>query len=442
MKLMNLFLCLLLSVCISSAGAEEKAMAESFPELLQVTQKTREQKVSSDYIILRTYPDTARDDVDAELTACVERMSEAGKSIADELKQSDVRLDTGAVYFRTGTATLSFLVLSEITAGSKMIQTDFESTVYNMETGKKIQLPDLFKDWKKASVMLSEKVRQQISAAYPGEDADADELKKISDPVELKRASFVMTPARIMLTYAAEKLYPGRNAVLHVSIYYDEITKYLTAEAKKETDNSMYPAAALTFDDGPARFSTRTVMNGLRDAGAEATFFVVGRMVQKSPDLLNREQSSGYQIGSHTFDHGYNKRESEILEDRDKMAELISNVIGVVPSVMRAPGGQETVYVRAKTGLPLIHWSCTSADTGGQDASRIAEKTLGKIGDGAIVLMHDLRPESGSYSRTIVESLTKRGYLLVTVEELFHLKGRKLLPNHVYVRPGLERRIQ
>jgi hypothetical protein len=60
---------------------------------------------------------------------------------------------------------------------------------------------------------------------------------------------------------------------------------------------------ALTFDDGPWPHTTEQILAILAQRQAPATFFVVGRQVQRYPDLVRRELAAGMAIGSHSYHH-------------------------------------------------------------------------------------------------------------------------------------------
>lgn len=60
---------------------------------------------------------------------------------------------------------------------------------------------------------------------------------------------------------------------------------------------------SLTFDDGPNRAVTPRVLDTLREHGLKATFFVLGRQVEKNPDLLRRIVEEGHALGNHTHSH-------------------------------------------------------------------------------------------------------------------------------------------
>ena len=68
-------------------------------------------------------------------------------------------------------------------------------------------------------------------------------------------------------------------------------------------DSRCGPCVALTFDDGPWPESTTVILDILQAAYVRAAFFVIGRYVQRWPELVRRMHEEGHLIGNHTFDH-------------------------------------------------------------------------------------------------------------------------------------------
>ena len=67
--------------------------------------------------------------------------------------------------------------------------------------------------------------------------------------------------------------------------------------------------------------------------------------------------------------------------------------------------------------------------------SRNKDKILSRcksIKDGDIVLMHDLYPSTAAAVEKLVPKLRKKGFQLVTVEELFYYKGIDAKGGKVY----------
>ena len=63
------------------------------------------------------------------------------------------------------------------------------------------------------------------------------------------------------------------------------------------------PRAAVTFDDGPGP-TTPEVLDVLAREGVRATFFVLGRQVDRHPEVVRRMVAEGHQVANHGYDHG------------------------------------------------------------------------------------------------------------------------------------------
>ena len=59
----------------------------------------------------------------------------------------------------------------------------------------------------------------------------------------------------------------------------------------------------LTFDDGPTPEVTDFVIDELNKYEAKATFFCLGRNVEKYPDIYQRLLNKGHKTGNHTYSH-------------------------------------------------------------------------------------------------------------------------------------------
>ena len=122
---------------------------------------------------------------------------------------------------------------------------------------------------------------------------------------------------------------------------------------------------ALTFDDGPSRF-TPQLLDALSDYGIPATFFLVGRMAKKYPYLVRRIVVEGHEVGNHSWSHP-NLR--TVSRDR-KLAEIartdvLLRSLGAEPLFLRPPYGafdNSTVEAAESLGLSIILWSVDTKD--------------------------------------------------------------------------------
>lgn len=437
-RISRIFSVIFLSALLLFSATASADFYTEMPEYLRMTQKTSIERVKKNIYIRRTYPTTANEAVNSEMAALIDHMLERSREHFS-LSKTDVTstLDVGPVITRTGTSYMSFLTIAEATREYAQHSVDFDARVYDIRTGKRILLTDVFPAGSDAWDILASSVRDQLTAAFPGVEPDQDALDALCTREALETAAFTMGAARLTLTYRADAVYPGKSTLLHVNVYYNDVRHLMTPAAYAQTDNSRFRMVALTYDDGPVRDSTRKVMDELRKGGAGATFFLVGKRIPRHLDLLARQQDSNYSIQSHTYTHSYPGEidTEEVFAEKAQFIADLGNAVGVVPSMMRSPGGMDEFYTKREIGYPIIHWSLASGDSGNGQAKSIAPRVLHQIGDGDIVLMHDLNSESPIYTARILDSLNQQGYLCVTVEELFAAMGVKMENNTVYFRP-------
>lgn len=184
------------------------------------------------------------------------------------------------------------------------------------------------------------------------------------------------------------------------------------------------PMVALTYDDGPSRFTTE-ILDVLGQYNSAATFFVVGERVNAYANAVKRAYEMGCEIGNHTYSHksltgiGAVMIQSQLAMTNTAVAHLT----GVSPVVMRPPGGGYNRTVQQAAGMPLILWSIDTLDWKTRNAAATRAEVLSHVKDGDIVLMHDLYGPTAAASRSIVPELIGRGYQLVTVSELAQCRG-------------------
>lgn len=438
MKKLFALLCAML-LLVSCALAQESEAVEKYKEMpyyLRVTQRTEEGKLGKYQEILKTYPDTMNDAIDEEIRQLVDAMVERSVALVPEGEKDEIAtLDVGAVISRTGTSWMSFMTLAQITYEREVTHMEADVRVYDMETGKRITLGDVFPAGSDAWGMLAAAVREQLTAAFPGVEPDAAALDALCSEEALREAAFTLGGVKLTLTYRADSVYPERhNTLLHVTLYYPEIREYMTEQAFAQTDNSRFVMVALTYDDGGGGKYTRRLLNELRSHGATATFFLVGKQLKGNHYNLQRQQNAGYSLQYHSYTHpyGHKVRYDQAFEEKAMFEQELSSIVGVLPTLMRAPGGKEEKYERWEIGYPLIHWSLASTDSGNPHVDAIASRVIRYAWDGDVVLLHDINEQVNKYSKKILDNFNSCGMMTVTVEELFARDGIVLEPNKTY----------
>ena len=208
----------------------------------------------------------------------------------------------------------------------------------------------------------------------------------------------------------------------------------LTEEGKNNIANiykSENKRVFLTFDDGPSKGVTTTILDTLKSENIKATFFVLGSRVDLYPDIVKREYEEGHYIASHGYSHVYSQlyySPQATLDEYNKSIESIRNAIGVNeynPHLFRFPGGysggkyakikSQAAQLLAENEIVYVDWNALTADSAGakttEDFIAELEKTVPKH-NSVVVLMHDAGNKNVTAEAlpTIIQYFRERGY--------------------------------
>ena len=177
---------------------------------------------------------------------------------------------------------------------------------------------------------------------------------------------------------------------------------------------------AITFDDGPNPDYTKELLDGLKERGVTATFFLLGKEVEKYPELVKRMQEDGHLIGTHAYEHVNlcNLTDEKAILQVDKTNDLIEAITGERPQFIRPPYGCWKKNLDYKTTMIEVLWSIDPLDWKTSNAQAVVNRVLNKVEDGSIILLHDASASSVEAALSIIDRLQEAGYLFVTVEEL------------------------
>ena len=179
-------------------------------------------------------------------------------------------------------------------------------------------------------------------------------------------------------------------------------------------------AVALTFDDGPNARYTEALLDGLKERGIRASFFLAGQCIEGNEDTVRRMAEEGHLIGVHCMEHRDLTREPEEEAVRQLMdtAAMIGAVTGRMPEYIRPPFGKWSSGLQEAVPMETVLWSVDSLDWKLQDTDRIVQRVLKDTEDGDIILMHDEFQTSVEAALEIIDNLLAKGYTFVTVDEL------------------------
>ncbi len=192
------------------------------------------------------------------------------------------------------------------------------------------------------------------------------------------------------------------------------------AEEKEEAQQAEIRMIALTFDDGPHPCYTEELLDGLKERGVCATFFVTGEHAEIHPDIIKRMQEEGHLIGNHTYSHiQLRKGNREIFkEELIKTNEILEEITGQEVVYVRPPYGSWDKSFEQELNMFPVLWTVDPLDWCSRDADCIMRKIVGKVEENDIILMHDYYETSVDAALRTVDELLEEGYTFVTVEEI------------------------
>ncbi|MCC7087146.1 MAG: DUF3473 domain-containing protein [Pirellulales bacterium] len=85
--------------------------------------------------------------------------------------------------------------------------------------------------------------------------------------------------------------------------------------------------------------STRRLLEIFDHHQVQATFFVLGWVAQRHPQLVKDIAAAGHEVGSHTYWHRliYQQSPAEFREDLRRSRDVLEDILGVAVTLFRAP---------------------------------------------------------------------------------------------------------
>lgn len=180
------------------------------------------------------------------------------------------------------------------------------------------------------------------------------------------------------------------------------------------------PKIALTFDDGPSAAWTPVLLDGLKERGVKATFFLIGENADKNPEIVKRMAEEGHLIGNHTYHHVELTKVSE-NEARLELADtsaVIVRITGKEPEYMRPPFGAWQRKLEQEIEMLPVLWTIDPLDWTTENQDEIVNKVVTEAEENDIILLHDCYKSSVEAGLRIVDILQEEGFVFVTVDEL------------------------
>ena len=154
------------------------------------------------------------------------------------------------------------------------------------------------------------------------------------------------------------------------------------------------PRIALTFDDGPHSTSTPQILELLKQFNVPATFFLVGKHLEKYPEIAREMVASGNEIGNHTFSHSllYISTKNRIRNEISRTDRLLRNIDGAEPKFFRPPAGfftKPVLDIAEQLGYKTVVGDVYPRDPHLPGKEKIVERVLQRAVEGSIIILHD-----------------------------------------------------
>ncbi len=207
---------------------------------------------------------------------------------------------------------------------------------------------------------------------------------------------------------------------------------------------------ALTFDDGPNDY-TPAVLNALKTYNVKATFFIVGRMAHRHPEVLARIAAEGHLLANHSATHPMLGRRFD--EHPELLIAQLQDVNDQIAPLMkprdkfyfRAPyGSWRSAHAAILNADPVlrnyigpVYWDVGGDISKNEDgyvmssadwdcwhhkwnAMTCAKGYLREIRrkNGGVVLMHCIHSQSAELVADVVPALIEEGYTFERLDQV------------------------
>ena len=190
------------------------------------------------------------------------------------------------------------------------------------------------------------------------------------------------------------------------------------------------PKIALTFDDGPHATSTPRIVELLQQFDVPATFFLVGKHLEKHPEIAREMVNAGHEIGNHTFSHSilYVSTKKRIRDEICRTDTLLRNIDGAEPKFFRPPAGfftKQVLDIVEQLGYKTVVGDVYPRDPHLPGKKKIVDRVLQRTVAGSIIILHDGgntqrvdRSQTLEALSEIIPSLKNKGFEFLTLSDL------------------------
>jgi len=185
---------------------------------------------------------------------------------------------------------------------------------------------------------------------------------------------------------------------------------------------------ALTFDDGPNE-NTLEILRTLEKYQVKAAFFCIGKRIEAHPEILKKIVSDGHIVGNHSYSHSHFidfYRKKRMIEELKNTDAIIEKLTGKKVQFFRPPYGVTNPSIRRAlevTKHKVIGWNIRSLDGIISNKKIILSRIVKRLAPGAVVLLHDTKPETVTVLEQLLLIAAEKKYEIVSIEQLLNLNA-------------------
>lgn len=393
------------------------------------------------------YPETGHPEIDARIEAIVTDIRNSfdqeftpqpaprGEKRRDLKPEATLYLGYETYLAKEDHMTLLFFSTTENVDGMSP-HTRIQAFHFNLTEDKEIPAGDLI--WPDFKKNASAYTQNYFTSTEPYSLRMFGDYATRLDPENGYFDRFTFTEEGVLFHFDRYSLFPGSMGIVTLTIPYDEMkTKQVppVEDPAVTMPDKNKKIVALTFDDGPNPFQTNRILDTLEKYDARATFFDLGSLVEKHPQVVQREAALGCEVASHSYDHkNFSKMTPDAIKaDVAKTDAAFQKAIGKSPAAFRPPYGSFNDSNKSLIPAPIYLWSVDTLDWKSRNANAVL-KEIKKVGDldGKVILMHGIYGSTAEAVEKLVPYLQKQGYELVTVSELIYMKHGQAPENSKY----------
>ena len=371
--------------------------------------------INDDELIAINYPVTGINILDDAITSYINKTRTNFKKEYKNYKNPE--LNISYTYKELNDDIVNVSLNTEINANKKINK--IKTFTYNKKTKKFLTMEDIIKDLD----VLDYNIKKQLLEKY--RDSNIESLTNVSYDY------FTFDDENLTLYLGMQTSKDNRQELIYLDIPLNSLKLLIDIDKTENTDNYIKikkknidyddKVVALTFDDGPSKYTTK-ILDTLKKYDACGTFFVIGNKVEFYNETIQRMVNEGSEIANHSYNHKWLNRlsEKEFKEELNKTQEVVQKVTGFNPKLFRPTYGGYSDRLKSYTDLTFVLWDVDSSDWKVKRKEKILNNIIPNVKDGSIILMHD----NHEYSANAIESvaLKDKGYKFVTVSELLELK--------------------